>query len=92
MMQNENKSDHHCHLYKNNILIVRRAQEFQMTLQFNQPVNPSDNFQIEFYIGKTFLHISTNVVYIPFCWIQMKWHALLDFTDGDVWIIVFTIW
>uniref|UniRef100_A0A8C7HLS7 Coagulation factor XIII A chain n=1 Tax=Oncorhynchus kisutch TaxID=8019 RepID=A0A8C7HLS7_ONCKI len=62
MMQNENKSDHHCHLYegKNNILIVRRAQEFQMTLQFNQPVNPSDNFQIEFYIGKTFLHISTN--------------------------------
>uniref|UniRef100_A0A8C8JRG9 Coagulation factor XIII A chain n=1 Tax=Oncorhynchus tshawytscha TaxID=74940 RepID=A0A8C8JRG9_ONCTS len=58
-----NKSDHHCHLYegKNNILIVRRAQEFQMTLQFNQPVNPSDNFQIEFYIGKTFLHISTNV-------------------------------
>uniref|UniRef100_A0A8L0DND9 Coagulation factor XIII, A1 polypeptide a, tandem duplicate 1 n=1 Tax=Oncorhynchus mykiss TaxID=8022 RepID=A0A8L0DND9_ONCMY len=53
MMQNENKSDHHCHLYegKNNILIVRRAQEFQMTLQFNQPVNPSDKFQIEFYIG-----------------------------------------
>uniref|UniRef100_A0A4W5L5B5 Coagulation factor XIII A chain n=1 Tax=Hucho hucho TaxID=62062 RepID=A0A4W5L5B5_9TELE len=55
MMQNENKSDHHCHLYegKNNILIVRRAQEFQMTLQFNQPINPSDKFQIEFYIGKT---------------------------------------
>ncbi|KAM9552590.1 coagulation factor XIII A chain-like [Salvelinus alpinus] len=53
MMQNENKSDHHCHLYegKNNILIVRRAQEFQMTLQFNQPVNPSDKFQVEFYIG-----------------------------------------
>uniref|UniRef100_A0A8C7HNT0 Coagulation factor XIII A chain n=1 Tax=Oncorhynchus kisutch TaxID=8019 RepID=A0A8C7HNT0_ONCKI len=62
MMQNENKSNHHCHLYegKNNILIIRRAQEFQMTLQFNQPVNPSDNFQIEFYIGKKILHIFTN--------------------------------
>uniref|UniRef100_A0A4W5L5C7 Coagulation factor XIII A chain n=1 Tax=Hucho hucho TaxID=62062 RepID=A0A4W5L5C7_9TELE len=59
MMQNENKSDHHCHLYegKNNILIVRRAQEFQMTLQFNQPINPSDKFQIEFYIGKTNLGV-----------------------------------
>ena len=64
MMQNENKSDHHCHLYegKNNILIVRRAQEFQMTLQFNQPVNPSDKFQIEFYIGKKILHIFTNAL------------------------------
>uniref|UniRef100_A0A4W5KRQ4 Coagulation factor XIII A chain n=1 Tax=Hucho hucho TaxID=62062 RepID=A0A4W5KRQ4_9TELE len=62
MMQHKNKSDHHCHLYegKNNILIVRRAQEFQMTLQFNQPINPSDKFQIEFYIGKTFLPISTH--------------------------------
>ncbi|XP_041717283.1 coagulation factor XIII A chain-like [Coregonus clupeaformis] len=53
MMQNENKMDHHCHLYggKDNILIIRRAQEFKMTLHFNQPVNPIDKFQIEFYIG-----------------------------------------
>ncbi|XP_041717285.2 coagulation factor XIII A chain-like [Coregonus clupeaformis] len=59
MMQNENKRDHHCHLYegKNNILIIRRAQEFKMNLHFNQPVKPSDKFQIEFYIG-----IDTNVL------------------------------
>ncbi|XP_071027027.1 coagulation factor XIII A chain-like [Oncorhynchus clarkii lewisi] len=65
MMQYENKSNHHCHLYegKNNILIVRRAQEFQMTLQFNQPVNPSDKFQIEFYIGiNTYVLNGTKII------------------------------
>ncbi|KAL1006788.1 hypothetical protein UPYG_G00077120 [Umbra pygmaea] len=54
MMLVENTWAHNTNRYhvKNNTLIIRRGQEFKITLNFNQPIMPSDEFQIEFYIGK----------------------------------------
>uniref|UniRef100_A0AAZ3SUW2 Coagulation factor XIII A chain n=1 Tax=Oncorhynchus tshawytscha TaxID=74940 RepID=A0AAZ3SUW2_ONCTS len=93
MMQNENKSDHHCHLYegKNNILIVRRAQEFQMTLQFNQPVNPSDNFQIEFYIGIDDNVLNGTKIIISFDGSQTgNWTGRMIQQQGDACVVGIT--
>nr|XP_029481747.1 coagulation factor XIII A chain-like [Oncorhynchus nerka] len=91
MMQNENKSDHHCHLYKNNILIVRRAQEFQMTLKFNQPVNPSDNFQIEFYIGIDDNVLNGTKIIISFDGSQSgNWTGRMIQQQGDACVVGIT--
>uniref|UniRef100_A0A8C7HTT5 Coagulation factor XIII A chain n=1 Tax=Oncorhynchus kisutch TaxID=8019 RepID=A0A8C7HTT5_ONCKI len=93
MMQNENKSNHHCHLYegKNNILIIRRAQEFQMTLQFNQPVNPSDNFQIEFYIGINTYMLNGTKIIISFGGSQTgNWTGRIIQQQGDACVVGIT--
>lgn len=47
-----NKREHHTSLYSNPLLIVRRAQEFQIRITFNRAYNPSkDQFLVEFVIG-----------------------------------------
>ncbi|XP_066536948.1 coagulation factor XIII A chain-like [Hoplias malabaricus] len=47
-----NKQRHHTHLYSSDSLIVRRAQEFQIKIEFNRPYNPKeDKFAVEFVIG-----------------------------------------
>ncbi|XP_030636004.1 coagulation factor XIII A chain [Chanos chanos] len=47
-----NKQRHHTHLYANNLLIVRRAQEFEIKITFNRPYKPEeDKFAVEFVIG-----------------------------------------
>ncbi|XP_019897294.2 coagulation factor XIII A chain [Esox lucius] len=53
LMQNENLRDHNTNLYAGmkDTLIIRRGQEFKITLHFNQPITPNDKFQMEFYIG-----------------------------------------
>ncbi|KAJ8010229.1 hypothetical protein DPEC_G00072840 [Dallia pectoralis] len=53
MMQTENMRAHYTNLYTGvkDTLIIRRAQEFKITLHFNQPITPQDEFQMEFYIG-----------------------------------------
>ncbi|XP_017328082.1 coagulation factor XIII A chain [Ictalurus punctatus] len=48
----ENKQRHHTHLYSNDHLIVRRAQEFLIKITFNRPFKPEqDKFAVEFAIG-----------------------------------------
>lgn len=40
-----NKSKHNCDSYMGNDLVVRRGQEFTITMQFNAPVKAEDKFQ-----------------------------------------------
>ncbi|XP_056093024.1 coagulation factor XIII A chain-like [Rhinichthys klamathensis goyatoka] len=50
----ENKRAHNTSKYKNTNLIVRRNQEFLITIRFDQPFNNQwDNVQMEFLIGST---------------------------------------
>ncbi|XP_039546433.1 coagulation factor XIII A chain-like [Pimephales promelas] len=50
----ENKRAHNTSSYKNNNLIVRRHQEFIITIRFSQPFNIQwDNVLLEFLIGST---------------------------------------
>ncbi|XP_026107130.1 LOW QUALITY PROTEIN: coagulation factor XIII A chain-like [Carassius auratus] len=47
-----NKQAHHTHLYSSELLIVRRAQEFQIKITFDRPYKPAqDKFAVEFVIG-----------------------------------------
>jgi len=49
----ENKRAHNTSSYKNNNLIVRRHQEFIITIRFSQPFNIQwDNVLLEFLIGE----------------------------------------
>ncbi|XP_028821859.1 coagulation factor XIII A chain-like [Denticeps clupeoides] len=49
-----NKQQHHTDRYANEGLIVRRGQEFQISITFNRPHDPSkDQFALEFVIGAT---------------------------------------
>ncbi|XP_077101534.1 coagulation factor XIII A chain-like [Siphateles boraxobius] len=50
----ENKRAHKTSNYKNTNLLVRRNQEFLITIRFDQPFNNQwDNVQMEFLIGST---------------------------------------
>ncbi|KAM6953865.1 coagulation factor XIII A chain-like [Aplochiton taeniatus] len=49
-----NGISHHTLFYDTNNLVVRRAQEFQIEVNFNRPLNlVSDIFQLEFTIGSS---------------------------------------
>ncbi|XP_064199891.1 coagulation factor XIII A chain [Anguilla rostrata] len=49
-----NKREHHTSLYSSPLLIVRRAQEFQIRITFNRAYDPSkDQFLLEFVIGSS---------------------------------------
>jgi len=53
MRVGENKRAHNTSSYKNNNLIVRRHQEFIITIRFSQPFNIQwDNVLLEFLIGE----------------------------------------
>ncbi|XP_073411353.1 protein-glutamine gamma-glutamyltransferase E-like isoform X2 [Dendrobates tinctorius] len=42
---NENKSAHHCSAYMGNDLVVRRGQEFKVSLTFSGPIKDDDRLQ-----------------------------------------------
>ncbi|XP_065150830.2 coagulation factor XIII A chain-like [Paramisgurnus dabryanus] len=52
MHANENKKGHNTNKYKNTNLIVRRNQEFTISIKLSRPFNEhQDNVQVEFLIG-----------------------------------------
>ncbi|XP_051970450.1 coagulation factor XIII A chain-like [Xyrauchen texanus] len=52
MHKEENKNLHHTDMYKNSNLIVRRNQEFTITIKFDRAFDEKkDNTQLEFLIG-----------------------------------------
>ncbi|KAJ8268847.1 hypothetical protein COCON_G00114540 [Conger conger] len=54
MVNDINKKEHHTSLFSNALLIVRRAQEFQIRVTFNRAYEPAkDQFLLEFVIGSS---------------------------------------
>ena len=52
MLQKRNKVEHHTASYDSPQLIIRRGQEFFVSVTFNRPPSPTDKFQLEFMIGE----------------------------------------
>ncbi|XP_035981496.1 coagulation factor XIII A chain [Fundulus heteroclitus] len=51
MRKDFNEANHYTTEYVNNLLVVRRAQQFVIDITCNRPMVPQDDFQLEFLIG-----------------------------------------
>ncbi|XP_062335533.1 coagulation factor XIII A chain-like isoform X2 [Osmerus eperlanus] len=66
MLQQSNKVEHHTARYDSPQLIIRRGQEFFVSVTFNRPLSPTDKFQLEFMIGANPTVSKESMIVVPF--------------------------
>uniref|UniRef100_A0A8C9QY61 protein-glutamine gamma-glutamyltransferase n=1 Tax=Scleropages formosus TaxID=113540 RepID=A0A8C9QY61_SCLFO len=86
LQEEQNRREHHTDLFASPNLIVRRGQEFRISITFDGPYNPSkDGFYVEFRIGvNPQIHKQTAIIVSPNQDNKGPWQSQLLENKGNI--------
>ncbi|KPP68896.1 Coagulation factor XIII A chain-like [Scleropages formosus] len=86
LQEEQNRREHHTDLFASPNLIVRRGQEFRISITFDGPYNPSkDGFYVEFRIGvNPQIHKQTAIIVSPNQDNKGPWQSQLLENRGNI--------